>query len=71
MISCASAISTRPPCAAIMPMPATCPADVRFVIEMRIAASGGMPIVTAVIPNVKDTERYPSAIGSPPCSPSR
>ena len=71
IISCASAISTRLPETAIAPIPATCPAEVTQVIEMSIAAIGGMPIFTAVIPNANDTDRYPRPIGRPSFKPFR
>ena len=52
-------------------IPATCPAEVTQVIEISIAAITGIPIFTAVIPNAKDTERYPSPMGSPSLNPMR
>ncbi len=44
-------------------IPANCPAEVRLVIDMIIAAHGGMPAPTASIPKENDTGIYPSAIG--------
>ena len=65
MISCARAISSRVPAAEIMVRPATCPAEVRFVIEIIVAASQEIPLETADIPKLKDTDRYPKPMGIP------
>ena len=48
-----------------MPIPANCPAEVTVVIDMRTACHQLRPKDTAVIPNVKETDRYPSANGMP------
>ena len=50
-------------------MPAACPAEVRLLAEMPTAAATESPARTAMIPNPKETERYPSAIGMPWMSP--
>ena len=51
--------------------PANCPAEVRFVIEMSRAPHTGRPPLTAIIPNVKETDRYPSPIGIPSFNPCK
>ena len=50
---------------AIISTPAACPAEVRLVSEMRVAKKAEMPLLTAKIPNPKETERYPKKIGTP------
>ena len=65
MISCVSTISNSVPPAAIISTPAACPAEVRLVSEMPTAAVAGSHNRTARIPNPKDTDRYPSAMGTP------
>ena len=52
-----------------MPIPANCPAEVTVVIDMRTTCHQLRPKDTAIIPNVKETDRYPSAIGMPVISP--
>ena len=69
MISWVSAISHREPPAMIISRPANCPADVRLVREMRTACQIVRPPCTAIIPNVKETARYPRAIGIPSAIP--
>ena len=49
--------------------PANWPAEVRLVMEMRTAAQTGSPMETAIIPKVKETDRYPSPIGIPSRNP--
>ena len=63
------AISHIPPAAEIMFIPANCPAEVRLVIEITIAAQAGIPFCTASIPNENETGMYPSAIGIPSLAP--
>jgi hypothetical protein len=53
------------------PIPANCPAEVRFVIEINTAIQTGNPELTAIIPKVKDTERYPNPIGIPSLIPDK
>ena len=50
-------------------IPANCPAEVRLVIEITIAAQAGIPFCTASIPNENETGMYPSAIGIPSLAP--
>lgn len=50
-------------------VPANCPAEVTVVIDMRTACHQLRPKDTAIIPKVKETDRYPSAIGMPVISP--
>ena len=50
-------ISTNEALATIRPMPANCPADVRFVIEISTEKKAGIPRLDAKIPKEKDTER--------------
>lgn len=50
--------------------PANCPALVTFVILMATAAHTGSPPATAIIPNVMDTEKYPSPMGTPSRRPA-
>ena len=69
MISWVSAISHREPPAMIISRPANCPADVRLVREMRTACQIVRPPCTAIIPNVKETARYPRAMGIPSVIP--
>ena len=53
----------------IMPSPANCPAEVRLVSEIRNACHHVSPAAIHCIPKVKDTDRYPSAIGMPSWRP--
>ena len=69
IMSCVNIISIKVPQAAMTATPATCPAEVRLVIEIRIVLNGAIPCATAVIPNPKDTDKYPSANGRPLPSP--
>ena len=71
MTSCVRAISIRLPALTMTVIPANCPADVKLVIEIRTACQMLSPFDTAMIPNVKDTERYPSPIGIPSVNPFR
>ena len=50
--------------------PATWPAEVRLVPERRMSVRPGMPCFTAQMAKPKDTDRYPSPMGSPSRSPS-
>ena len=36
--------------------PANCPAEVRLVNEIKMAAQAGIPFSTAIMPKVKETE---------------
>ena len=47
------------------PIPAACPAEVTFVMEIATAAETESPAFTAKIPMLNETERYPKAIGIP------
>lgn len=69
MTKVVTVISTREALAMIKPVPANCPADVRFVNEIRIATHTGIPPFTAIIPKVKETGIYPRAIGIPSLNP--
>ena len=55
--------------ALIRVIPANCPAEVRFVREIKIAVHFGMPAETAISPNVKETGIYPRQIGIPCFTP--
>ena len=71
MTSWVRAISTSVPPAAMMPTPATCPAEVRLVAEMPTAAAMDSPRLMHKMPKPKDTDRYPRAMGMPSFSPVR
>ena len=49
----------------MMSKPANCPADVRFVSEINAASEAFNPFAADIIPKVKETAKYPSAIGIP------
>ncbi len=52
-----------------MPIPANCPAEVRFVMDISTADHHGKPMDTAMIPKENDTDRYPSPMGIPSFNP--
>ena len=57
MVSCTSIISISVPPTAIMSTPAACPAEVRFVAEIAVAAKTDKPALTAFIPNPNETDK--------------
>ena len=69
IISSMTAISVYVASAAISVNPANSPADAWHVILARAACSAVNPAFLAAIPRVKDTARYPRAIGIPLCMP--
>ena len=69
IISSMTAISVYVASAAISVNPANSPADAWQVILARAACSAVNPAFLAAIPRVKDTARYPRAIGIPLCIP--
>jgi len=50
-------------------VPANCPAEVRLENEINMASQTGIPPLTAIKPKVKDTGKYPKAIGTPALNP--
>jgi hypothetical protein len=65
MIKVVRVISKRPAFARINLVPANCPALVKLDMEIKTAIQTGKPPETAINPKVKDTGKYPRAIGSP------
>ena len=57
MTNCVSAVSNSVPPPKMRESPANCPALVTFVMLMATAAHTGRPPVTAIMPNVTETER--------------
>ena len=55
MTKVVTAISTYKPPERISAVPATCPAEVRFVIEMSSATHTGRPPCVAIMPKAKET----------------
>lgn len=53
----------------MIPSAANCPALVRFVKDMTTDWRVVRPAPLAMIPNVKDTARYPRPMGMPSFSP--
>lgn len=68
-MSCVKIISIKPPAAAMMSSPASCPALVKFVIEIKTEIKTGMLSRLALTPNAKETDKYPSPIGKPSAIP--
>lgn len=57
MINVVSASSKYPACEKIKFVPANCPAEVRFVTDIKTAIQTGSPPETAMNPKVKETGR--------------
>ena len=57
MTICETIISIKPPAEAMIPKPATCPAEVMFVAETSTACHQESPEATARMPKEKETER--------------
>ena len=53
----------------ISAIPANCPADVIFVMEIKTAIQTGSPPSVAIMPKVNETERYPKQMGIPSVTP--
>ena len=71
IISVVSASSVSAPSTSSILTPANCPALVRLVIEMSTADHIGSPESATVRPNAIETEKYPSAIGTPSLTPCK
>ena len=69
MINCDSANSSKEALSNIKDKALNCPALVRLVSDIITATSTGTPLETAIIPNVKDTDKYPKPIGMPSFNP--
>ena len=69
MTNCVAASSESEPAAAIIGTPASCPAEVTFVIEISRVSITESPDLTEKIPKANDTERYPRQMGSPSRTP--
>lgn len=69
MISCVIAISKYVEPFAIILSAANCPAEVRFVADIKTASIGDTPAFFAAMPKVKETARYPKNIGIPSLMP--
>ena len=67
-MSWAIAISIKGAPACMIPSAANCPALVRFAKDMTTDWSVVRPAPLAMIPNVKDTARYPRPMGMPSLS---
>ena len=52
-------------------VPANCPAEVKFDMDIKTATHTGRPFSAAIMPNAKDTDRYPRQIGRPSFDPLR
>ena len=53
------------------PRAANCPAEVRLVMDISDAGKAPSPTFLAAMPNVKETARYPMAMGRPSWAPCR
>ena len=69
MVNCEISIAAYCPGWIITLIPASCPAEVTVVIEMMTACHHSNPMEIAIIPNVKDTDRYPKHMGRPSTKP--
>ena len=69
MVSCEISMDTYCPGTAMTQMPASWPAEVSVVMEMSKACHQLKPEDTAMIPKLKETERYPRNMGIPALNP--
>ena len=71
MVNCDMSIVAYWPGTVITPIPASCPAEVTVDIEIITACHHSNPIDIAIIPKVKETDRYPRPMGMPERKPLR
>ncbi len=71
IIKVVNAISNKGALAIIKEVPANCPADVKLDKEIKTVSNTGSPPLTAINPKVKETGKYPKAIGIPDLKPRK
>ena len=63
------AISRYMPPERIRLVPANCPAEVKFDMEINTATQTGRPFSAAIMPKAKETDKYPRQMGRPSLAP--